>query len=166
MAFKVSPWLSVTLSWNHDARAEKNNWRSFNTTSWIQLQWMKKWGPPQRLSGLPSNKKPGTDRTRRGPRSGSSPTEIFFYHSVAGSMKWMQCYGISKFNRVKCVFWKKKKKNQEWEIEFEEHSTCMRWAHLRSLETFLWCKGFLNKGFHWPVGSRHAHTDILLLAIP
>lgn len=64
-----------------------------------------------------------------------------------------------------CVL-KKNKKIKNEEIEFEEHSTFMRWAHLRSLETFLWCKGFLNKGFHWPVGSRHAHTDILLLAIP
>lgn len=77
----------------------------------------------------------------------------------------MWCYKISKFNQSKCVLCKKKKVKHE-ETEFEEHSTFMRCAYFKSLETALWCKGFLNKGFHWPVGSRHAHAGILLLAIP
>lgn len=78
----------------------------------------------------------------------------------------MWCYKISKFNQSKCVLCKKRKKVKHEETEFEEHSTFMRCAYFKSLETALWCKGFLNKGFHWPVGSRHAHAGILLLAIP
>lgn len=51
------------------------------------------------------------------------------------------------------------KKVKEEEIEFEEHSTFMRCAHFRSLEMFLWCKGFLNKGFIGQL-DRDMHTLI------
>lgn len=127
----------------------------------FSLNGSKKKGP-RSFSGLPKADQPEHGRTRTGLTSENSRCN---YLSTAP----YSCHGInvvlwiSKFNQVKCVFWKVKNE----EIEFEEHSTFMRCAHFRSLEMFLWCKGFLNKGFHWPVGSRHAHTNIiLLLAIP
>lgn len=80
---------------------------------------------------------------------------------------WKGCGAIKSANSIKAnVCFAKKKKVKHEETEFEEHSTFMRCAYFKSLETALWCKGFLNKGFHWPVGSRHAHAGILLLAIP
>lgn len=38
-------------------------------------------------------------------------------------------------------------------------------AYLISQGAFHGSKGFLNKGSHWPAGSNHVYTDILLLAI-
>jgi hypothetical protein len=111
---------------------------------------------------LPKDKKPENDRARKGPQVWELPVEIFY--TTAYSNPWNGCSTMKSVNSIKSNGVLKKVENEE--IEFEHHSTFMSCAHGRSPETGLWRTGFLNKGFHWPVAWRHAHTDILLLAIP
>lgn len=60
------------------------------------------------------------------------------------------------------MFWKKSRM-EKWSLKTIQHSWGVPIPGHRRRSP---CKGFLNKGFHWPAGPRHAHTAILLPAIP
>lgn len=159
MALKVSHWLVVTVLESMMSELRGITGDHLFPPPGFNLTGSKRGA--QKVKGLAKDKESESGTTRTAPSSENSQWRYFSINPQ--SCPWngvIPCNQEIQSSQM-CVL--KKVKNEEivWR-PFNIHEVCP----FEVTRDILWCKGFLNKGFHWPVGSRHAHTDILLLAIP